>query len=98
MGKVKSRYASGWNDPRMPVFVRATGLEDIDTDVLRNLWLASFNARVISYDDIEAAGDEASNIVDELLKRKCATVKRRLQAVTSAVDTIYVLEREDADC
>ena len=87
--KATDRYEFGWTDPRATIGQikvnqeRLTGLEDISTDVLSNLWLARFGERLVSASlmyDIRA--EDIANVVQELGDRGLVT-----QEVTNSFTT-----------
>jgi len=56
--KASERYGFGWADPRgaldsrMPD-IEDTGFEDVSTDILKNLWLVSFQGPAVLSKDVE---------------------------------------------
>ncbi len=87
--KATDRYEMGWTDPRATLGQikvnqkRLTGLEDIPTEVLSNLWLARFGERLVSASlmyDIRA--EDIADVVQELGDRGLVT-----QEVTNSFNT-----------
>lgn len=64
--KASERYGLGWTDPRMPSFEK-TGFEDVSTDVLKNLWLVTFQGP--STESLSVKGD-MGKVAQELVRRK----------------------------
>lgn len=94
---MKDRYAMGWTDPRMPQFGK-TNLEDVPTEVLRNLWLAKFGERYISVDATrEYQKDDIMNVVQELIDRGQVRHERFNRPDTMEILDYYILEKEDGN-
>ena len=75
--KATDRYEMGWTDPRATLKnikvnqKRLTGLEDVPTEVLRNLWEVRFGGRVVTSEDMYDIRAEAiADVVQELSDRK----------------------------
>lgn len=102
--KATERYAFGWTDPRFEAgaikmnLSRKTGLEDVPTEVLRNLWLVRFGGRVVSMADMHNYRfDDIADVGQELANRKqmrCESLER--PDIMERVN-YYILEKENAD-
>ena len=78
--KATDRYEMGWTDPRATIGnikvnqKRLTGLEDVPTEVLSNLWLARFGGKLVTASlmyDIRA--EDIADVVQELSDRGLVT-------------------------
>ena len=106
MGLLKDRYQFGWSDPRMATAMKQpdefedlggahTGFEDVDTEVLRNLWMAKFGSRGITFLQLaEVRGEDINMVAMELYRRK--QVKREIvqSPYEVAAKILYILEKE----
>jgi hypothetical protein len=109
--KMKDRYAFGWADPRAFFGNNTheqdsfkvnkhgpTGLKDVPTEVLRNLFLVKFGGRVVSITDAhELRTDDIMNVVQELIDRNQIRHERHSRPDTMTEQAYFVLEREDGD-
>lgn len=102
--KMTDRYAMGWTDSRFQQDSfkvnknGPTGLEDVPTEVLRNLWLAKFGGRVVSVQDAaELRLDDIMNVVQELLDRGQVRHERHSHPDTATEQAYFVLEKEDGN-
>lgn len=102
--KATERYAFGWTDSRFQqdsFKVNAqgqTGLEDVPTEVLRNLFLVKFGGRVVSITDAVALRtDDIMNVVQELIDRNQIRHERHSRPDTMTEQAYFVLEREDGN-
>lgn len=102
--KMTERYAVGWTDPRFQQDSfkvnkhGPTGLEDVPTEVLRNLWLVKFGGRAVSvHDAVELRLDDIMNVVQELLDRGQVRHERHSRPDTMTEQAYFVLEREDGN-
>jgi hypothetical protein len=102
--KAKERYAFGWTDPQFEAgeikmnVQRKTGLEDVPTEVLRNLWLVKFGGRVVTLGDMYALrADDIANVGQELANRKQIRQETLTRPDVLEVKNYYVLEREDGN-
>jgi hypothetical protein len=105
MGLLKDRYQFGWTDPRATTMNQPdefeglgsalTGFEDVDTEVLRNLWMVKFGGRGITMRQLYDVREEDINMVAmELYRRK--QVKREIvqSPYEVAAKILYILEKE----
>lgn len=96
--KASERYDFGWTDPRsvydprMPSFEK-TGFEDVSTDVLKNLWLVTFQGP--STESLSIEGD-MGKVAQELVRRKIVVVKQ-LKAGFGDARFSYVLKEKDGN-
>ena len=76
--KATERYEMGWTDPRGISMLgtmklnggKPTGLEDIATSVLRDLWMAQFGERAVTFNVMDAASQkDETNVAQELANR-----------------------------
>jgi hypothetical protein len=105
--KMKERYAFGWADPRAKPYEQdsfkvnkhgPTGLKDVPTEVLRNLFLVKFGGRVVSITDAhELRTDDIMNVVQELIDRNQIRHERHSRPDSMTEQAYFVLEREDGD-
>ena len=105
--KAKDRYAFGWSDPRAKPYEpdnfkvnaqRKTGLEDVPTEVLRNLFLAKFQGRAVSTTEAAALRlDDIMNVMQELIDRNLIRHERHSRPDTMTEQAYFVLEREDGN-
>ena len=75
--------------------VSKTGFEDVATEVLRNLWMAKFGSRGITFLQLaEVRGEDINMVAMELYKRK--QVKREVVQRPDVADSkiFYILEKE----
>lgn len=102
--KAKERYGFGWTDPQFEAgeikmnTSRKTGLEDVPTEVLRNLWLIKFGGRVVTLGDMyKLRADDIANVGQELANRKQIRHESHERPDIMERLNYYVLEREDGD-
>ena len=72
-----------------------TGFEYVDTEVLRNLWMAKFGSRGITFLQLaEVRGEDINMVAMELYRRK--QVKREIvqRPDVDASKIFYILEKE----
>lgn len=103
--KTKQRYAYGWTDPRMPHFREPrvleprrsykTGLEHVETETLRNLWLIHFGGdyAVELHDMYAMRDDPIINIAQELTRRGLVCEEMCRLTDTDEYKEYYVLNR-----
>jgi hypothetical protein len=100
--KASDRYAIGWDDiydaPIKMNLQRKTGLEDVPTDVLRNLWLVKFGGRAVTMQDMHNHRfDDIADIGQELANRKLIRAESHTRFDTAERSNHYILEREDGN-
>lgn len=102
--KAKERYAFGWTDPRFESGVikmnlqRKTGLEDVPTEVLRNLWLVKFGGRVVTMNDMHNHRfDDIADVGQELANRKQIRLETLDRPDIMERRNYYILENEDGN-
>lgn len=106
--KATGRYSIGATDPRMPDFGAPTtlelhkhtntGLEDVPTETLRNLWMARFGARNVTLNEMyELRFDDITRVAQELANRKLVRQEKINRMEIDATLHYYVLEREHGD-
>lgn len=102
--KATERYAFGWTDPlfQQDSFKvnaqRKTGLEDVPTEVLRNLFLANFGGRAVSTTEAAALRlDDIMNVVQELIDRNQVRHERYSHPDSMTEHAYFVLERENGN-
>ena len=102
--KTRQRYAYGWTDPRMPHFREPrvleprqsykTGLEHVETETLRNLWLVHFGEYAVEMYAMHAVGDDPIiNIAKELASRGLVSEEQQNHVETDEYKEYYVLNR-----
>lgn len=89
--KASERYGFGWADPRMPSFEK-TGFEDVPTDVLKNLWLITFQGP--STESLSIEGD-MGKVAQELVRRKM--VGTHLKAGFNDDRFYYIMKEKDGN-
>ena len=105
--KMKDRYAMGWKDPRdayyddAPIKMnlsRKTGLEDVPTEVLRNLWLVKFGGRAVTLQDMHNHRyDDIADVGQELANRNQIRQETHTRPDILEVKNYYILERENGN-
>jgi hypothetical protein len=103
--KATERYSMGWSDPRREFDVdkggmfdhRDTGLKDVPTQVLRDLWMVRFGVRGILTTDMPTSGDDIVNVGRELANRKQIRHEKIHRQDTDEVQYYYILEKADGD-
>jgi hypothetical protein len=102
--KMTGRYAVGWTDPRFEAGVikmninPKTGLEDVPTEVLRNLWVVKFGGRVVTLGDMYGLrADDIANVGQELANRNQIRQESLERPDIMERQYFYILERDDAD-
>ena len=104
--KATERYAFGWTDPRFEAgelkikmnTSRKTGLEDVPTEVLRNLWLVKFGGRVVTLEEMYTLrADDIANVGQELANRKMIRHESHDRPDRMERLKYYVLENEDGN-
>lgn len=95
--KASERYDFGWTDtrsvydPRMPSFEK-TGFEDVSADILKNLWLVTFQGP--STESLSIEGD-IRKVAQELIKRKL--LETHLDDNFDTARFRYVLKEKDGN-
>ena len=102
--KTKDRYSMGWSDFRGAfntkdsMFTnRDTGLKDVPTQVLRDLWIVRFGARGVLTTDVPSSDDDIVNVGQELADRKLLHHEKIHRQDTDEVQYYYILEKADGD-
>jgi hypothetical protein len=76
-----------------------TGLENVPTKVLRDLWELKFGGRAVTADDMHAVReDDIANVAQELVDRKLVGQQKISRMDMDKTLYYYVLEKENADC
>jgi len=100
--KTRQRYTYGWTDPRTPQFrgldikrLYQTGLDHVETETLRNLWLIHFGGDyAVELHDMHAALDDPiMNVVKELASRGLVSEEMHRLTDTDEYKQYYVLNR-----
>jgi len=103
--KALNRYDTGWSDYR-GVFgmdepskyrYRATGLEDVPTQVLRDLWMIRFGVRGVLTTDMPTSGDDIVNVGRELSNRNLIRHEKITREDLLETHHYYILEKADGD-
>lgn len=98
----------GWSDPRMFSFGDKTplqlhmyintGLKDVPTETLRNLWMARFGARNVTFGEMyEVRFDGIAMVAQELANRKLIRHETINRMELDAKIHYYLLEKEHGD-
>ena len=104
--KATERYSTGWSDYRGVLNeggqsryrYRTTGLENVPTEVLRNLWLIRFGGRAVLAEDLPPRGtDDISNVGQELANRNLVRHEKHYRQDTAQEKYYYILEKADGD-
>ena len=102
--KATERYSTGWSDYRGAfntkdsMFTnRNTGLKDVPTQVLRDLWMLRFGVRGILTTDMPTSGDDILNVGRELANRNLIRHEKITREDLFEVHHYYVLEKADGD-
>lgn len=104
--KATERYSTGWSDYRgvfkpshsSDMFTnRPTGLEDVPTDVLRNLWMVRFGSRAVLADDLPSKGDDILMVGQELANRNLVKYEKLNRVDEVDARFYYILENADGD-
>ena len=99
--KATERYSIGRADESttLEVHVRLdTGLEDVPTETLRNLWMARFGARNVTLNEMYALRlDGIAMVAQELANRKSVRQQKINRMEMDATIHYYVLEKEHGD-
>ena len=102
--KAKERYAFGWTDPQFEAgeikmnVQRNTGLEDVPTEVLRNLWLVKFGGRAVTMQDMHNHRfDDIADVGQELAKRNQIRHERHSRPDTMTEQAYFVLEKDNGN-
>jgi len=102
--KATERYSTGWSDYRGAfntkdsMFTnRNTGLKDVPTQVLRDLWIVRFGSRGVLTTDVPSSGDDIVNVGQELADRKLLHHEKIHHQDTDEVQYYYILEKADGD-
>lgn len=92
-----SKYAFGWNDPRGVGRVNlnngnSTKLEDIATEVLRDLWMVQFGKRAVPHDVMWRATEKGqADVAQELVNRDLVSQQVDYSVETDKRTHYYVL-------
>jgi hypothetical protein len=107
--KATERYSMGWTDPRIINFGGLkttlelhtrmnTGLEDVPTETLRNLWMVRFGARNVTLNEMyEIRFDDIARVAQELANRKLVRHEKINRMEMDATVHYYLLEKEHGD-
>jgi hypothetical protein len=104
--KATGRYSTDWSDYR-GVFgmdepskyrYRATGLEDVPTQVLRDLWMVRFGERAVLTTAFPLKGtDDIANVGQELSNRNLIRHEKVTRQDLLETTYYYILEKADGD-
>ena len=98
--KATERYSTGWSDYR-GVFEESmfkdTGLKDVPTQVLRDLWMIRFGVRGILTTDMPTSGDDIVNVGRELAIRNLIRHEKITREDLLETHHYYILEKADGD-
>ena len=99
--KAAERYSMGWTDEptTLELHVRLdTGLEDVPTETLRNLWMVRFGARNVTLKELyEIRFDDIAKVAQELANRKLIRHETINRMELDARIHYYLLEKEHGD-
>jgi hypothetical protein len=99
--KATERYSIGRADEPTTVELHVhldTGLEDVPTETLRNLWMARFGARNVTLNEMyEIRFDDIAKVAQELANRKLIRHETINRMELDARIEYYLLEKEHGD-
>ena len=99
--KATNRYGIGWSDEptTLKVHMRMdTGLEDVPTETLRNLWMVRFGARNVTLNEMyEIRFDDIARVAQELANRKLISHEIINRMELDGTLQYYLLEKEHGD-
>ena len=71
-----------------------TGMENVETEVLRNLWLAKFGERAVTMRDMyDARGDDIADVAQELVYRNLVKYETLNRPDMIEIQAYWVLEK-----
>lgn len=77
--------------------IRETKFKDVDTEVLRNLWLIKFGGRIVRLVELHGVEDDTIAIGQELANRKQIRFETQKYVARMETEHFYVLEKDNAD-
>jgi hypothetical protein len=96
--KATERYSIGRADESTTLELHVhldTGLEDVPTETLRNLWMARFGARNVTLNEMyEIRFDDIAKVAQELANRKLIRHETINRMELDARIEYYLLEKE----
>jgi hypothetical protein len=96
--KATARYNIGWADEptTLELHMRIrTGLEDVPTETLRNLWMVRFGARNVTLGEMyELRFDDIARVAQELANRKLISHEIINRMEIDATVHYYLLGKE----
>jgi hypothetical protein len=96
--KALNRYDIGWSDYRGAFDDKKdTGLKDVPTQVLIDLWMVRIGVRGILTTDMPTSGDDIVNVGRELANRNLIRHEKIYRPHTDEVQYYYILEKADGD-
>ena len=99
--KATERYSIGRADESTTLELHVhldTGLEDVPTETLRNLWMARFGARNVTLNEMyEIRFDDIAKVAQELANRKLIRHETINRMELDARIEYYLLEKEHGD-
>jgi hypothetical protein len=99
--KATGRYNIGWADEptTLEVHMRiSTGLEDVPTETLRNLWMVRFGARNVTLSEMyELRFDGFAKVAQELANRKLVSHEIINRMELDGTLQYYLLGKEHGD-
>jgi len=99
--KATERYSIGRADESTTLQLHVhldTGLEDVPTETLRNLWMARFGARNVTLNEMyEIRFDDIAKVAQELANRKLIRHETVNRMELDARIEYYLLEKEHGD-
>ena len=76
---------------------RDTKFTNVDTEVLRNLWLIKFGGRVVRLVELHGIDDDMIQIGQELANRKQIKFETLHRPDRMETEHFYILEKDNAD-
>jgi hypothetical protein len=99
--KATERYSIGRADEPTTLEVHMhmnTGLEDVPTETLRNLWMVRFGARNVTLNEMyELRFDDIARVAQELANRKLVSHEIINRMELDGTLQYYLLEKEHGD-
>lgn len=103
--KATERYDFGWTDPRATFGVikvnqrRHTGLEEVSTEVLRNLWLVRFGELYVDAKLMhDTRAEDIADVVQELANRGYVRQEMtRSMYAEKPISRFRLLEKQNAN-
>lgn len=77
--------------------IRNTKFTNVDTEVLRNLWLAKFGGHAVSLNDLKDLEDDIIEVGQELANRNQIKFETLHSPTHVDIQHFYILEKDNAD-